>query len=111
MKTLIALRGVSSHIIWPLEVWLVLYFLQDLVHRLPKHSINYLGSSRPSMPRKISLRLIIVVPLQSKIPSVLRNYFNLPLSLMLILFDPFILINSIYELTYTPNRLSYQRLP
>ena len=66
MKTLIALHGVSSHLIWLLEVWLILYFLQDLVHKLPKHSTNYLGSSRSSMPSKISLGPIVVVPLRSE---------------------------------------------
>ena len=52
MKTLVALRGVSSYLVRPLKVWLALNFLQDLVYWLSEHSINYLSSSRPRMPVK-----------------------------------------------------------
>ena len=111
MKALVAFRGVPTHLIWPLEIWLILYFLQDLVHMLSKHSANYLGSCRSNMPSKISPRLIVVVCLRSKIPSVLGNYFSLPISLLLILLYSFILINSIHELMHAPSKLPCQRLP
>ena len=63
MKNLIMLHGVSSHLVWPLKVRFILYILQDLVHRLLEHSIDYLGSSKPSMSGKISFGPIIIIPL------------------------------------------------
>ena len=111
MKTFITLHRVSSHLIWPLELWLILFLLQDLMHKLPKHNVDCLGSSGPSMSSKISLRPIIVIPLQPKISLVLKNYLRLPLSLLLILLNLFILINSIHELTYTSGKFPCQRLP
>ena len=111
MKTLITLHRVSFHLIWSFKVWLILYPFQDLVHRLPKHRDGYLGSGRPSMSRKISPEAIIVMPFRPKISLVLGNYLRLPLSLLLIIFNQFILINSIHELTYTSGRLPCQRLP
>ena len=113
MKTLIMLHRVSFHLIWPFKVWLILYPFQDLVHRLPKHRDGYLGSGRPSMSSKISPEMIIVMPFRPKISSVLGNYLRLrlPLSLFLIILNPFILINSIHKLTYTSIRLPCQRLP
>ena len=77
---------VSTHLIGPSEAWLIFYFLQNLVHRLPKHSANYLGSNRSSMPSKISSRSVIIVPLWLEILTILRNYFGFPLSLLLVLF-------------------------
>ena len=62
MKTLVALRGVSSHLVQPLKVWLALNFLQDLVYWLSEHSTNYLSSSRPRITRKVSLRSVVIVP-------------------------------------------------
>ena len=32
IQALIALHGVSSHLIWPLEEWLILDFLQNLMY-------------------------------------------------------------------------------
>ena len=111
MKTLITFYRVFTHLIGPLEVWLILYFLQTLVHRLPEHNANYLGNSRSSMPNKISLGSVVVIPLRPKIPLVLENYFGLLLSLLLVLLDSFILINMIHKLAYTPSKLPCQGLP
>ena len=111
MKTLITLHRVSSHLIQPLEICFILYLLKDLVNRLLEYSTNYLGSSSPSLSSKISLGPTIIIPLQSEILSVLGNYFSLPLSLLLILLNPLILINSIHELTYVSGRFFGQRLP
>ena len=81
------------------------------MYRLLEHSANYLGSSRPRVPSKISPRLTIIVPLRPKIYSVLNNYLGLPLFLLLVPLYPFVLINTIHELVYTPNELPRQRLP
>ena len=42
IQTLMLLHGVSSHLIWPLEEWLILDFLQNLMYRFPEYSINRL---------------------------------------------------------------------
>ena len=43
MKILIMLYEVSSYLIRPLEIWLILYLLKDLVYRFPEHYVNYLA--------------------------------------------------------------------
>ena len=96
MKTLITLHRVSSHLIRPLEICFILYLLKDLVYRLPEHYVNYLGSSMPNMFSKISFRPIAIISLRPKVSSVKGDYLHLLLPLLLILFNPFILINSIH---------------
>ena len=109
MKTLVAFRGVSSHLVWPLKVWLILNFFQDLVYWLSEHSIDYLSISRSRMPRKISSRSVVIVPIRPEIPSILRDHLSFLISLLLVLLDPLILINAIHELMHTPNRFPGQR--
>ena len=96
MKALITLHGVSSHLIWPLEIWLILYLLLDLVYRLFEHYVNYLASSMPSMSNKTFPGLITIIPFWPKVSSVLGNYLFLPLSLLLILLHSFIFINLVH---------------
>ena len=45
------------------------------------------------------------------IPHFLRDKLVLPLPLLLILFDLFILVNPIHQLTHTSNRFASKRLP
>ena len=45
IKALIALGWVPSHLIRPFEIRLILYLLNDLIHRLLKHRADYLGIS------------------------------------------------------------------
>ena len=103
------LHRVPTHLIGSPEVWLILYLIQYLMHRLSKHPINHLSNSRSGVPSKIPLRLIIVVPIRPEIPSILGDYLSLPFSLLSVL-NPFVLINTIQELAYTPSRLPCQRL-
>ena len=42
IQTLIVLYGVSSHLIWSLEEWFILGFLQDLGYRFFEYSVNLL---------------------------------------------------------------------
>ena len=111
VKTLVVLRGVSSHFVRPLKVRFILNFLKNLVYWLSEHSTDYLSSIRPRMPRNVSLRSVVIVPIQPEVPSILRDHFNFPLSLLLVLLDPLVLINTVHELTHTPNRFPGQRLP
>ena len=111
VKALVMLYRVSSHLVWLLKVWFILNFLQDLVYWLSEHSTDYLSSIRPRMPRNVFLRSAVIVPIQPKVPSILRDHFNFPLSLLLVLLDPLVLVNTVHELTHTPNRFPGQRLP
>ena len=104
MKNLVALHWVSPYPIRPLKIWLILDFFQDLVYQLLEHSTNYLSYSRYRMPHKISSRSVVIVFVRPKIPSDLRDHLSLPLSLLLVLLNPLILINAIHEPTYTPDR-------
>lgn len=104
VKTLVALRGITSHFVWPLEVWLGLYLFKDLMNELLKHCTNQ-STRMPSMSNKIPPRSVIVISLCPIISLIRGNNLCLPLPLLLILLDPFILINSIHELTHTSCKL------
>ena len=62
------------------------------------------------MPSKTPPRSIIVIHTRLEIPSILGDYLGLPLCLLLVLLDPFVLISTIHELAYTPSRIPCQRL-
>ena len=47
IKALVAPRGVSSHLVWLFEKWLILELLQNLMHQVSEHCINHLGVGRP----------------------------------------------------------------
>ena len=79
------------------------------MYSLPEHCVDYLGSSKPSMSTKISSWLIVVITLWPKVSSVLGNYLCLPISLLLILFNPFILINPLADAHF--GQASSQGLP
>ena len=110
MKAFVALCGVSSHLIWSFKVWLILDFFQDLMYWLPKHRANHLSSSGSRLPSKVPPMPVIVVSVWPKIPSILKDQL-IPLPLLLVFLDPFILINTIHELTHILNRLPSQRFP
>ena len=98
VDVLIALCRVSSHFIWPLEEWVVLNFLQNLLDQLLEHCINCLGIGRPRLSCIIPSRTIVIVLVRPKISPLLRDNLSLPFSLLLVVFDPFILINSVHKL-------------
>ena len=103
VKTLVALRGVSFHLVQLLKIWLVLNLLQDLVNQLSEHSTD-------KMPHKVSPRLVVIISIQLEVPFILRDHFSFLLSLLLVLLDLIILINIVHELTHTLNRFPDQRL-
>ena len=111
LKALIAPHGVCSHLVWPFEVWFILDLLQDLMYWFSKHHINHLRSRRSILPSKIPSGFVIVVAVRPEIPHLLKDNLTLPLSLLLVLLDPLILIYPIHELAYTSSRLPNQRLP
>ena len=111
VKALVVPQRVSTHSAWPSKVWLAFYLLQNLMYRFAEHSIDCLRSCKPRLPGKISPRSVIVVTILPKIPLLLRDNLTLSLTLLLVLFNPLILINPIHELAYTDDKFSSQRLP
>ena len=108
-KVLVVPQRVSTHSVQPLEVLLIFYLLQNLMHRFSKHNINCLRSCRLRLPSKIPSGFVIVVTVRPKIPLLLRDNISLSLTLLLVLFNPFILVNLIHKLVYIGNRLPSQR--
>ena len=111
VKALITLHKVASHLIWSFKEWLILDFLQNLVHWFSEHRVNHLSIGRPQLPSKVSPRPVIVVSVRPEIPPLLRDNLSLPLPLLLVFLDPLILINPIHKLTYIGCRFPSQRLP
>ena len=110
VKSLVAFSQITSHFVWPFEVWLTLYFFKDLMNRFFEYQADHLSFRAPSVTSKISPRSIMVIPLCPRISRVRRRNFGLPLPFMLILHNLFMLINSIYELTHILRKLCRKRL-
>ena len=111
MKTLVASRGVSSYLVWPFEIWLILGHLQDLMYWLSKHRANHLRSRRPRLPNKIPSWPTIIVSVQPKIPLVLWDNLSFSLPLLLVFLNPLVFVNTIHKPTHTPYRLLGCRHP
>ena len=111
MKTLVAPHRVPAHLVWPFEVWLILDFLQDLMYCFLEYRINHLRSHRPKLHSKIPSGSITVVAVRPKIPPLLKDNLTLPLTLLLVLLDPLILVYPIHELAYAGSSFPNQRLP
>ena len=73
------------------------------MHWFSEHSVNHLKSRRSRLSSKIPLGSIIVVFVRPEIPPLLRDNLTLtlPLALLLVFFDPLILINAIHKSTNT----------
>ena len=78
---------------------------------ISKHNIYHLRGYRLRLPSKIPTRSTIVVMVRPEIPPFLRDNLVLSLTLLLVLFNPLVLVNPIHELAYTVDRFSSQRLP
>ena len=102
MKALVMLHRVSSHLIWPFKVRLILNPFQDLMHWFPKYRANHLSCSRPRLPSKVSSGPIIVISVRPEIPLMLKDNLSLPFPLLLVFLDLLILINTVHESTHTP---------
>ena len=111
VKALVAPQRVSTHSAWPSKIWLAFYLLQNLMYWFAEYSIDCLRSCKPRLPSKIPPRSVIVVTIRPKIPPLLRDNLTFSLALLLVLLNPFVLINPIHELAYTGERFPNQRLP
>ena len=92
VQIVVAPLRVSHHLVRPLEERLVLYFIQDLVHWFTKNRIDPLvvrcALSGPVLPWPV-----VVLPGRPEIPPFLRDNLLLSLALLLILLNPFVLID------------------
>ena len=70
IQVLVALHGISCHLIWPFEERLVLDLLQNLMYRISEHSVNCLRVGRSGLPCKVSPQSVVVV-VKSVRPEVL----------------------------------------
>ena len=78
---------------------------------ISKHSIYHLRGCKLRLPSKIPMRSTVVITVRPEIPPLLRDNRALSLALLLVLFNPLVLINSIHELVYTVDRFPSQKLP
>ena len=107
IQILVALHGISCHLIGPFEEWLILDLLQDLMYQVLEHNMYCLRVGGLGLPCKVSLRSIVVVEsVRQEIPSLLRKNFCITFSQLLVFFNPFILVDSVHELVQAHDRLS-----
>ena len=89
IKALVTPHGVSSHLIWPFEERLILYLLQNPMHRFLERRINRLSISRPWLPSKVILRSVVaVVPVWPEISHLLKDNLDFSFPLFLVFFNP-----------------------
>ena len=75
------------------------------MHQFSEHHINRLSINRPGLPSKISPRLFVVVVLvRPEIPPLLRDNLSFSFTQLLVFLNPFILVNSAYELAQAGDR-------
>ena len=69
IEALTALGWVTSHLVWPFEVRLILYLFKYLMYRLLEYQANYLSVSMCGLVDEVSSRLIMDVPIKPGISS------------------------------------------
>ena len=104
----ISLFKISHHFVGPFEKEFILDFFQYLMHWLSEYSPDHLIVIWPWLLCIIPSRPIIVVSVQPKISSFLRDNLSFSFPLLLIVFYPLILVNSIHQLSQIGDRLTRQ---
>ena len=106
IKVLIALRGLSHHLIWPPKVWLVIDFLYHLMHWFPEYSTDSPCIGCLWLPCEISPQAIVVISVWPEIPPLLRDNLLFSLTLQLVFLYSFILVDLIHQLAHTGGKLA-----
>ena len=99
IETSVSLFRVSHHLVGPFEEGLIFNLFQDLVHRLSEYSSDHLAVTGYLLLSIIPYRPVIIILVRPKFSPFLRDKFSFPFSLLLLLliiFNPFILIHSIH---------------
>ena len=93
IQVLVALHGISCHLIWPFEECLILDLFQDLMYRVSEYSMNCLRIGGLGLPCKVSPWSVVVI--ESVRPEILS--FEGQLSLYLFpaagLLQPFLYLS------------------
>ena len=95
----VSLFRVSHHLTGPFEEGLIFNLFQDSVHRLSEYNSDYLVVTRYLLLSIIPSWPVIFISIRPKFSPLLRDEFSFPFSLLLLLliiFNPFILIYSIH---------------
>ena len=109
----VSLFRVSHHLIGPFEEGLVFNIFQDLMHGLSEYSSDYLVVTGYLLLSVIPSRPVIIIPVRPEFSPFLRDKLSFPFSLLLLLliiFYPFILIHSIYQLLQAGDQFPCQGL-
>ena len=96
IEVMVTFFKISHHLIRSFEERFIFNLLQYLMHWLSEHCTNYLGIGRLSLTCIIPSRPVIIVSVQPEIPHFLRDNLSLPFSLLLVVFDPLVLINLVH---------------
>lgn len=109
IKILISSRRIAPHLAWPPKVWLILYPLQNLMHRLLKRHIYLpcpsIGFLNPQIPFGSQSKTSL-----SRLLRIWHCGRCLPFILLPVIFQPFILLNTLHKLSYIFRRFYHQRL-
>jgi len=78
------------------------------MYRISEHNINYLRVGELELPCKVSPRSIVVIKsIRPEVPPLLRDNLCFTFSQLLVLFDPFILVDPVHKLAQTGDKLPY----
>ena len=111
VQVLVSLCGLPRHFVRPSEVWFVLNFLQHLVHWFSEYSPDISSAGRLWLPRKVSLRTTVYVPVRPEIPPLLRDNLLLPSTLYLVLLYSLILVDPVHQLAHAGGEFACQGFP
>ena len=111
IEVMVMFFRISHHLIRSFEERFIFNLLQNLMHWLSKHGVDCLKACWPWLSHKIPSWSIVIVTIRPVIPPFLRDNLILPLPMLLILFDLFILVNPIHQPTHTGDRFASKRLP
>ena len=76
------------------------------MYRISEHNVNCLRVGRSELLCIVSPRSVVVVKLvQPEVSHLLRDNLRFTLTQLLVLFNPFILVDSVHELALASDRL------
>ena len=102
IEILVSSGGVSSHFVGPLKIGLTLYFFQHSVDQLLEYWIHHLGIDGVLriLVKEFPPQSAWFEPIWPIISLVRYEDFRLLLALALIIFHPFVLLNTIHQLVH-----------
>ena len=77
------------------------------MHWISEYSIDCQRVGRSGLPCKVSPRSVVVIKsVRPEVPPLLRDNLCFTFTQLLVFFNPFILVDLVYELAQTSDRLS-----